>query len=139
MRAQLTRRQRRQEGLNVGVISRLHFMPDKTEKSRRKELLHSVREDARRKVRDSLPVPAPVLKALFNHLDKQLGSSECDDTLRHVRDFIRGHSLPEESVVGWLEKNGGHCDCEALANAEQVVEEAVPGYEDLKPSTNPSE
>ncbi|MFZ0731719.1 MAG: hypothetical protein WAM79_05290 [Candidatus Sulfotelmatobacter sp.] len=39
----------------------------------------------------------------------------------------------------WLNDNGGHCDCEALANAEQVVKEAVPGYSDLAPSTNPSE
>jgi hypothetical protein len=114
-------------------------MPDKSEKTRRKELLRAVRDDARRKVRDSLPVPAPVLKALFNHLDERLGESECDDTLRYVRDFIRSHSLPEEAVVSWLEDNGGYCDCEALANAEQVVEEAVPGYADLKPTTTPSE
>ena len=114
-------------------------MPDKTEKARRKELLRTVREDAKGKVRDSLPVPAPVPKALFDYLDKQLESSECDDTLRHVRIFTRGNSLPEEAVVSWLEDNGGHCDCEALANAEQMVEEAVDGYGDLKPSTNPSE
>jgi Protein of unknown function (DUF2695) len=114
-------------------------MADHTEKVRRKELLHAVREDARRKVRDSLPVPASVLKALFNYTDSQLESSECDDTLRHVRDFIRSHALPEAAIVSWLENNGGYCDCEALANAEQVVEEAVPGYADLAPSTNPSE
>src|SRR5215469_14563270 len=104
------------------------LMPDKSEKPRRKELLHAVREDAKRKTRDSLPVPVPVLKALFDYLDEQLGSSECDDTLRHVRDFIRGRSLPEEAVMSWLQNNGGHCDCEALANAEQVVEEAITGY-----------
>jgi hypothetical protein len=79
-----------------------------------------------------------VLKALFDYLDEQLGSSECDDTLRYVRDFIRARCLPEEAVVSWFEDNGGHCDCEALANAEPVVEEAVPGYRDLKPSTHPS-
>jgi uncharacterized protein DUF2695 len=33
--------------------------------------------------------------------------------------------------VGWLEKNGGYCDCEAIMNAEQVLEEAVPDYDDL--------
>ena len=114
-------------------------MPDKTEKDKRKELLHAVREEARRKVRDSLPVPVSVLKALFDYVDVQLESSQCDDTLRHVRDFTRSHSLPEEAVVNWLEANGGHCDCEAVANAEQVLEEAVPGYEDLKPSPNHSE
>ena len=98
-----------------------------------------MREDARRKLLHSLPVPAAVLKALFNHLDERLGSSECDDTLRHTLDFIRSHALPEEAVVSWLEDNGGYCDCEALANAEPVVEEAEPGYRDLKPSTTPSE
>jgi len=44
-----------------------------------------------------------------------------------VRDFIRGHFLPEKAVVSWLEDNGGYCNCEALANAEQVVDESVPG------------
>ncbi len=114
-------------------------MPDKTEKARRKELLHAVRDDARHKVRDGLPVSPPVLKALFNYADAQLESSECDHTLRHIRSFIRSHGLPEDTIVTWLEDNGGYCDCEALANAEQVVEEAVPGYNDLPPSTNPSE
>ena len=55
-------------------------MPDKTEKARRKELLPIVRKDVKGKARYSLPVPAPVLKVLFDYLDKQLESSECDDT-----------------------------------------------------------
>lgn len=99
---------------------------DKTEKARRKELLHAAREDARRKVRDSLPVPAPVLKALFDYVDEQLESSECDHTLRHVPDFIRNNALLEDPVVSWLESKSGYCDCEALANAEQVVEVGIP-------------
>jgi hypothetical protein len=108
-------------------------MPDETEKARRKELLLAVREDARRKVRDSLPVPVPVLKALFDYVDRQLESSECDDTLRHTLDFIRKNGLSEEGIVGWLEDNDGYCDCETL-NAEQVVEEAVPAYRDIEPA-----
>ena len=47
-------------------------MPDKNEKARRKELLHATREEARRKVRDGLPVPVPVLKALFDYTDAHL-------------------------------------------------------------------
>lgn len=74
------------------------------------------------------------MKALFNYVDSQLGSTECDHTLRHVRDFIRSRELPEEAVVGWLENNGDYCDCEAVLNGEQVVEEAVPGYDDLLPA-----
>jgi len=109
-------------------------MPDKDEKARRKQMLHAVRDDARQKVRESLPVAIPMLKALFNYVDSQLDSTECDHTLRHVRDFIHSRGLREEAVVRWLESNGGYCDCEAVMNAEQVVEEAVPGYDDLPPA-----
>jgi uncharacterized protein DUF2695 len=76
----------------------------------------------------------PVLKALFDYVDRQLESTECDDSLRHTLDFIRKNGLPEEGVVGWLEAEGRYCDCETL-NCEQVVEEAVPAYRDLQPST----
>lgn len=110
-------------------------MPDKSEKARRKELQRAVREDARRKVRDGLPVGVPVLKALFNYVDKQLKSIECDNTLRHALDFIHTNGLPEEAVVRWLEDNHGYCDCETLMNSEEVLEEAVPGYRDIEPST----
>lgn len=106
-------------------------MPNTDEKARRKQILHAVRDAARQKVRESLPVAVPVLKALFNYVDSRLDSAECDHTLRHVRDFIRSRKLPEDGVVGWLENNGGYCDCEVVMNAEQVVEEAVPGYDDL--------
>ena len=86
-----------------------------------------LREDTRQKVRDSFPVAVTMLKALFNYVDSQFDSTECDHTLRYVRDFIRSRGLPEETVVSWLENNGGYCDCEAVMNAEQVVEEVVPG------------
>jgi hypothetical protein len=56
-------------------------MPDKAEKARRKEILHGQREEARRKVRESLPADALTLKALFDHIDSRLESTECDNTL----------------------------------------------------------
>ena len=99
-------------------------MPDKAEKARRKEILNANREQNRRAVRDQFPVGAPVLKRLFDHLDTRLSTAECDDPLRFAREFIADNGLSEESIVGWLEKNGGYCDCEALANAENVVEGA---------------
>jgi hypothetical protein len=110
-------------------------MPDKSEKARRKELQRAVREEARRKVLNGLPVPVPVLKALFDHVDKPLKSTECDHTLRHALDFVHNNGLPEQAVVGWLKDNHGYCDCETLMNSEEVVEEAVPGYGDIEPST----
>jgi malonyl CoA-acyl carrier protein transacylase len=108
-------------------------MPDKDEKARRKELLHSQREEKQRSIRNDLPVPAAMMKALFDYIDKRLSSSECDDTLRHAREFIHANGLPEDTVIAWLDAAGGYCACEAISNAEELLEEAVPGYRDLPP------
>jgi hypothetical protein len=75
------------------------------------------------------------LKRLFDHLDDQLSTAECDDTLCFAREFIAENGLSEESIVGWLEENGGSYDSEALANAEEVVEGAAPGYRNMKPDS----
>jgi hypothetical protein len=89
-------------------------------------------EEERRSLREGLPIPAAMLKALFTYVDRHLSSSECDDTLRHVSEFIRANDLPPEAIVAWLERLGGYCDCEVF-NAEEVLEDAVPGYRDLPP------
>lgn len=70
-------------------------------------MLHSQREEQRRSIREGLPVPAAMMKALFTYVDKLLSSSGCDDTLRHANEFIRANDLPAETVVAWLEDNGG--------------------------------
>ncbi len=107
-------------------------MPDKDEKTRRKQLLHSEREEQRRSIREGLPVPAAMMKALFTYVDKYLSTLKCDDTLRHASEFVRANELPAEAIIAWLKDNGGYCDCEVF-NAEEVLEDAVPGYRDLPP------
>jgi hypothetical protein len=108
-------------------------MADQNEKARRNEILHSQREDKRRTVREGLPVPAPIMKALFDYIDGHLSSSECDDTLHYAREFILAQNLPEDPLLAWLEGAGGYCDCEAINNAEELLEDAMPGYRDLPP------
>ena len=108
-------------------------MLDKDEKARRNQLLHSQRDEQRQSIREGLPVPAAMMKALFTYVDKHLSSSGCDDTLRHASEFIRANGLPGEAVIAWLEDKGGYCDCEVF-NAEEVLEDAVPGYRDLPPT-----
>ena len=106
--------------------------------SRRKELKQSVREDARRKVRDSLPVPVAAMKALFDYVDSELLQQKCDNTLRHAREFIRNQGLPEDRVVQWLEDNHGYCNCEVIFNSEEILEDAVPDYHNIEPSRSKS-
>ena len=85
-------------------------------------------------MRESLPVPAPIMMAMFGFVESRLAESGCDNTLRYTQEFIRSHNLLEDALVAWLEDHGGYCDCEVLMNAEEVVEEAVPGYSDLPPA-----
>lgn len=108
-------------------------MTGKDEKARRKEILHSQREEKRRLVREGLPIPAPMMKALFDYIDEHLSVAKCDHSLRHASKFIHTNRLPMEAIIAWLEKAGGYCDCEAINNAEELLEDAVPGYHDLLP------
>ena len=108
-------------------------MTGKDERARRKEILYSQREEKRRLVRQGLPVSAPMMKALFDYIDEHLSSAECDHSLRHASEFIHTNRLPKETIIAWLEKAGGYCDCEAINNAQELLEDAVPGYQDLLP------
>jgi hypothetical protein len=106
-------------------------LPSNEEKARRKELLHSLRSQERQKERDAFPAAVLLLKGLFDFLDQQLSKSECDDSLRLTRDYIRRNAMDESLVVQWLEKHGGYCDCEALDNVEPIVSDAMPGYDQI--------
>ena len=113
-------------------------MPGKSEASRQKELKQAVREDARRKVRESLPVPVAVMKGLFDHVDAQLAQQKCDPT----------SAMPANSFIvmvyrKMLLSTGSKittviCDCEVVFNSEEILEDAVPGYHDIEPSGNRS-
>lgn len=106
-------------------------MPSKDEKARRKEVLHSLRDNERKNTRDDFPTPILALKGLFEFLDAQLSESDCDDTLRLTREYVRQNTMDENLMVPWLEEHGGHCDCEALNNVEAIVADAVPGYDQI--------
>jgi len=107
-------------------------MTGKDEKARRKEILHSLRNEGRQKTRDGFPIPVLALKGLFDFLDLQLSESVCDDTLRFTRDYVRSNGMNESQIVEWLEGHGGYCDCEALNNVEEIVADAVPDYQRIR-------
>ena len=110
-------------------------MPNKDEKTRRKELLHSLRNQERQKQRENLPVSILALKALFNFLELQLSQGACDHSLHLTREYIRRNAMDENLVIQWLEKHGGYCDCEALSNVGEIVADAVPGFDQIQNET----
>ena len=100
-------------------------MPSKDEQQRRKALVNQVQQVQRAQAEAQLPLFKPDLKALFDHVDERLEAEGCDHTLRHTLAFVEAKQLPRESVVKWLNENGGYCDCEVIANVEEVWGEAV--------------
>ena len=75
-----------------------------------------------------LPISNADFEFLFTMLDTRLVYDDCDHTRRFTIELLRAHSLPEESVLRWLDGHGGYCDCEVLLNAEPVWE-ACKDYE----------
>jgi hypothetical protein len=100
-------------------------MPDRKDKRSRKESLDRWKADQRSAARTKLPLPNEQMQALFEMLDTELPSESCDHTLRLTRAWLTSEKLPVVETVTWLQENGGFCDCEALANAEQAWRDAV--------------
>jgi hypothetical protein len=69
----------------------------------------------------SMPLSLDQLKALLDFLDAH--ADGCDHSLRETLSFLRAAGLDVEAVVPWLESHGGFCDCEVLANLEDVARE----------------
>jgi len=96
-------------------------MSDRLDKRRRKEMLREWREQQRAEARAALPLPDDQLQAMFDTLDRELSiRGGCDRTRRITQEYLEqcGHSI--ETVLAWLDNNGGFCDCEVLANAEEA-------------------
>lgn len=100
-------------------------MSERPDKRKKKELLDRWKAGERAGARAKLPLPDEQMRALFDMLDEQLPRQGCDHTLRLVGRWLHDNELPVKRVEEWLRENGGHCDCEALANSEQAWRDAT--------------
>jgi Protein of unknown function (DUF2695) len=100
-------------------------MPRKEEKQRRKAILARMAQKGRAEAEARLPLSKEELKALFDHVDNRLEDQGCDHTLAHTLEFLAQRRLPHDAVVPWLKEYGGYCDCEVIANVEEVWGEVV--------------
>lgn len=94
-------------------------MPSRQEKERRKALVQPIVARQQREAEAAMPLSKTDLKALFDWLD-ETADEGCDGTLRRTRNFLHEHDLPEGTITDWLMDYGGGCDCEVLANVEEV-------------------
>lgn len=95
------------------------------ERAERKRRIAAWRLSERAAARARLPGPEVQLRALFDDVNQHLQHGTCDHTLRFARAWLTANDIPAQPVVAWLQENGGHCDCEVIANAEQAFEAAT--------------
>lgn len=99
-------------------------MSNEDKKETRKDIKRRIRENERQRQLDEIPLHETVLRQLFDYIDSELKNTGCDHTLRHSVTFLEKSKVPHiDQVISWLNDNGGYCDCEVIANVEQVVDE----------------
>lgn len=100
-------------------------MADRPDKQSRKAALTAWKAEQRSATRAGFPLPPDQLSALFDALDTQLPRRGCDHSFRLVREWCNAAGVEATLVESWMRDNGGYCDCEALANTEQVFQETI--------------
>lgn len=87
----------------------------------------------------TMPIESERLHRLLDYLDANL--TACDHTTRLTKAFLQAEQCDVGIVLPWLAEQGGCCDCEALANLDDLDEilqspprHAVPAGASDKPS-----
>lgn len=71
----------------------------------------------RNAAKDAFPLPDGILGELFAHVSAAVDHDGCDHTLKATEAWLGGRLVDRLGLLAWLEKNGGYCDCEVVANA----------------------
>ena len=93
------------------------------DKNAKKKLKDSFKQQQQIKFEESLPISISLLEEYFNFLDEFADECDCDDSFRLTKKFFQDKEVDYPKIINWLKDNGGYCDCEALANVEEKVED----------------
>ena len=63
-------------------------MPDKNEKLRRKQLLNEIKEKQKNEFEKNLPMSRDNFKKLFDYLDNEFETKECDNTNNLTKHYL---------------------------------------------------
>ncbi|AKH67778.1 Protein of unknown function (DUF2695) [Spongiibacter sp. IMCC21906] len=99
-------------------------MASKEEKRRRAALVQAIVAEDTKKAIEEMPISLVHLGQLFDHLDEQVENG-CDHTPRITTAFLTSNNLSHDSILPWLQEQGGFCDCEILANVEEIWESEI--------------
>lgn len=93
------------------------------DKEKRKEILKQLAQQELIKFRKSLPINESIFPKLFDFLDLELENHGCSHTSTLTKTFLQKNGILNIiEVTEWLADNGGYCDCEILANVEDLFD-----------------
>ena len=84
-------------------------------KEYKKALKKKFKKEEENTLLDSIPISLDDLQNLFMYLNN-LDNFNCDHSHHHTIEFLNSNNLDVFNIIGWLEQNGGYCDCEVLIN-----------------------
>jgi hypothetical protein len=97
------------------------------DKTKRKEILNQLAEKELAEFRKGLPFDENIFPKLFDFLDIELDKKGCNHTTILTKIFLDKNKVSNEAeVIEWLADNGGYCDCEVLANVEDLFDYLKP-------------
>lgn len=92
-------------------------------KAKQKEIQNQLAEKELAEFKKCLPIDENIFSQLFDFLDVELGEYGCDHTTILTKKFLDKNVVVNAiDVINWLEDNGGGCDCEVLANVEDLFD-----------------
>jgi len=89
-------------------------------KQQRKTALKRWKYAERADLLAGMPISPEQLHRLLDYLNANLKS--CDHTTKLTSIFLHAENLEKGRVLSWLGEHGGYCDCEVLANLDDLDE-----------------
>jgi hypothetical protein len=88
-----------------------------------RNLKRTCKNDARSAARAEFPLDDDLLADLLDYVSEAVEQSGCAHSLKATEEWLAERQLGREAVINWLEKHGGYCDCEVVANAAEHWEQ----------------
>lgn len=93
------------------------------DKKERKEFINQLGQKELVEFKKGLPIDENVFPKLFDFLDIELTKKGCNHNTILTQSFLEEFGISNISdVIEWLADNGGFCDCEVLANVEDLFD-----------------
>ena len=90
----------------------------------KKKMRQHYKDLQRQAFESSLPMARELFLDLFDYLNEQSESTECNHDFSLTEQFLRDKQVNNvEEVLEFLRENGGYCDCEVIFNVEEKFEE----------------